>query len=124
MNRVGPQYMRFVSLLTCQFWQVQRLIAVLSIPAVTRGTLLTDGAPSLAAGLPEADAAVLQAAGWTAERGLRALLNFTGGTEQCVRARRPPSPSTVQSSKQRTVAQSRELLRKGELPTGDRRCGS
>ncbi|CAL8465089.1 g4624 [Coccomyxa elongata] len=58
--------------------QVQRLVAVLSVPAVTRGALLTDGAPDLATGLPPADAAVLQAAGWTPENGLRSLLNFSG----------------------------------------------
>lgn len=58
--------------------QVQRLVAVLSVPAVTRGALLTDGAPDLATGLPPADAAVLRAAGWTPENGLRSLLNFSG----------------------------------------------
>lgn len=58
--------------------QVQRLIAVLSVPAVTRGALLSDGAPDLATGLPDADAAVLRAAGWTSESGLRSLLNFSG----------------------------------------------
>ncbi|BDA50725.1 hypothetical protein COCOBI_16-4020 [Coccomyxa sp. Obi] len=58
--------------------QVQRLVAVLSVPAVTRGALLTDGAPGLATGLPPADAAVLRAAGWTPENGLRSLLNFSG----------------------------------------------
>ncbi len=58
--------------------QVQRLVPVLSVPAVTRGALLTDGAPDLATGLPPADAAVLRAAGWTPENGLRSLLNFSG----------------------------------------------
>ena len=48
------------------------------MPAVTRGALLTDGAPDLATGLPPGDAAVLQAAGWTPENGLRSLLNFSG----------------------------------------------
>lgn len=57
---------------------MQRLVAVLSVPAVTRGALLTDGAPDLATGLPEADAAVLRAAGWTPQNGLRSLLNFSG----------------------------------------------
>ncbi len=58
--------------------QVQRLIAVLSVAAVTRGALLADGAPDLAAQLSKEDAAVLRAAGWTASSGLRALLNFSG----------------------------------------------
>ena len=58
--------------------QVQRLVAVLSVPAVTRGALLADGAPDLAQSLPPADAAVLAAAGWTPQCGLRALLNFSG----------------------------------------------
>ena len=63
--------------------QVQRLVAVLSVPAVTRGALLTDGAPDLATGLSPADAAVLRAAGWTPENGLRSLLNFSGAPWLC-----------------------------------------
>ena len=59
--------------------QVQRLVAILSVPSVTRSCLLADAAPDLAAGaLSAADAAVLRAAGWTPGGGLRSLLNFSG----------------------------------------------
>ena len=57
---------------------MQRLLAVLRVGAVTRAALLADKAPDLASRLSEADAKVLQAAGWTPSSGLRALLNFSG----------------------------------------------
>ena len=74
-------------MITCA-WQVQRLVAVLSVPAVTRGCLLADAAPDLAAGtLSDSDAAALRAAGWTPGGGVRSLLNFTGAEQQ-------PNPTT------------------------------
>lgn len=58
--------------------QVQRLIAVLSVPSIGRSALLQDAALRLPKELPEQDMAVLRQAGWTEENGLRALLNFSG----------------------------------------------
>ena len=58
--------------------QVQRLIAVLSVPSIGRSALLRDKAPCFAKELPSEDKAVLLSAGWTEEDGLRALLNFSG----------------------------------------------
>lgn len=58
--------------------QVQRLIAVLSVPSIGRSALLHDRAPCFARELRAEDKAVLLSAGWTEEEGLRALLNFSG----------------------------------------------
>ena len=58
--------------------QVQRLIAVLSVPSIGRSALLHDKAPCFARELPAEDRAVLLSAGWTEKDGLRALLNFSG----------------------------------------------
>ena len=62
--------------------QVQRLIAVLSVPSIGRSALLHDKAPCFAKELPLLDKAVLMSAGWTEEDGLCALLNFSG-VDQC-----------------------------------------
>ena len=61
--------------------QVQRLIAVLSVPSIGRSALLQDAALRLPMELPEQDMAVLRQAGWTEENGLRALLNFSGAAQ-------------------------------------------
>ncbi len=66
--------------LACILLQVQRLIAVLSVPSIGRSALLHDKAPCFARELPLMDKAVLMSAGWTEEDGLRALLNFSGVT--------------------------------------------
>ena len=61
--------------------QVQRLIAVLSVPSIGRSALLQDAALRLPEELPKQDMAVLRQAGWTEENGLRALLNFSGAAQ-------------------------------------------
>lgn len=58
--------------------QVQRLIAVLSVPSIGRNALLHNGATCLPMNFQEEDMAVLKSAGWTEDNGLRALLNFSG----------------------------------------------
>ena len=58
--------------------QVQRLVAVLSVPSIGRNALLHNGATCLPMNFQEEDMAVLKSAGWTEDNGLRALLNFSG----------------------------------------------
>ena len=62
---------------------MQRLIAVLSVPSIGRNALLHNGATCLPINLPEEDMAVLKSAGWTEDKGLRALLNFSGAAITC-----------------------------------------
>ena len=78
--------------------QVQRLIAVLSVPSIGRSALLQDAALRLPEELPKQDMAVLRQAGWTEENGLRALLNFSGAAQYwtdhqgfCMQSRKVPA---------------------------------
>ena len=63
--------------------QVQRLIAVLSVPSIGRNALLHYGETCLRMDFPEEDMALLKSAGWTEDNGLRALLNFSGAAMMC-----------------------------------------
>jgi len=56
--------------------QIERLIAVLSVPGLTRTMLLGDQPLKLQQGISEADMKVLQGYGWTHDMGLASFLNF------------------------------------------------
>ena len=58
--------------------QVQRLVAVLSLPAISKSALLDDK-PLDVAGLSPGERATLAAAGWVPGTGVRSLINFNGG---------------------------------------------
>ena len=58
--------------------QVQRLIAVLGVPGVSRRNLLEDSSLDPGPGLTVQERKQLEAAGWKPGTTIRSLLNFTG----------------------------------------------
>ena len=58
--------------------QVQRLIAVLSVPGVSRRKVLEGSSLDPGPDLADQERKQLEAAGWTPGTTIRSLLNFTG----------------------------------------------
>lgn len=58
--------------------QVQRLIAILSVPGVSRRKLLEDSSLDPGPHLTQEEHKQLEAAGWKPGTTVRSLLNFTG----------------------------------------------
>jgi hypothetical protein len=56
--------------------QIERLIAVLSVPGLSRTMLLGDHPLKLQHEMTDADAKVLRGYGWTPDMGLASFLNF------------------------------------------------
>lgn len=63
--------------------QVQRLIAVLSVPGVSRRKLLEDSSLDPGPELTAQEQKQLEAAGWKPGTTVRSLLNFTGAHARC-----------------------------------------
>ena len=64
--------------------QVQRLIAVLSVPGVSRRKLLEDSSLDPGPDLTAQERKQLEAAGWRPGTTIRSLLNFTGAHAGCI----------------------------------------
>lgn len=64
--------------------QVQRLIAVLSVPGVSRRKLLEDSSLDPGPELTAQERKQLEAAGWKPGTTVRSLLNFTGAHAGCL----------------------------------------
>ena len=69
--------------LTGYILQVQRLIAVLSVPGVSRRKLLEDSSLDPGPELTAQEQKQLEAAGWKPGTTVRSLLNFTGAHARC-----------------------------------------
>ena len=65
---------------------MQRLIAVLSVPGVSRRKLLEDSSLDPGPDLTDEERKQLEAAGWKPGTTVRSLLNFTGAHTSCTLA--------------------------------------